>query len=248
MLLRLMKRSPWCTVYHENNERAMREHSRLRDEDTIRGLIRDEPRVFPVFKPLNDAQYALSQLSLHPRARGVWLYRDYSDVVNSMVEKWGDAQQRTYRVIAETPDGAEAPADRDDVDAAIFREGMSADTLANVRALVDCGMTSHEAAALHWYCRNRLYFELGLDRDPRVELVRYEDLVSDPDLYLRRVFDFVGCGYRPEWAKGVFKSSVKKREAPSLCASADLLCDSLSQALSTEYLRRIGTVPAVTVG
>ena len=40
MLLRLMKHSPECTVYHENNERAMREHSRIRDDETVLGLIR----------------------------------------------------------------------------------------------------------------------------------------------------------------------------------------------------------------
>jgi len=243
MLLRLMNQSPWCAVYHENNERAMTEHSRLRNGGAIRALIQNESSVFPVFKPLNDAQYAVEHLSLHPRARGIWLYRDYADVVNSMVDRWGDAQQRAYRVIAETPDGAEAPADPDETDAAIFREGMSEDTLAHVRTVVEIGMTAHEAAALHWYCRNRLFFELGLDRDPRVELVRYEDLVCEPDLYVQRVFDFVGCGYRPEWAADVFSSSVQARAAPSLSAPVRELCDSLLHTLNAEYSRRLGAVP-----
>jgi hypothetical protein len=224
-------------VYHENNERAMREHSRIQDRDSIMALIEAESRTFPVFKPLNDAQYALDQLNLHPRARGIWMYRDYSDVANSCVTKWGDAFTPSYaRVATGQTDGASAEA----VDAAMQLEGMSDDTLGQVRSLVGTGLTAHEAAALHWYCRNRLYFDLGLHRDPRVELVRYEDLVREPDVYLRRVFDFVGCEYRPEFAESVFGSSIRKQEAAPMSASVTALCDTMTRALDSEYLRRIG--------
>ena len=239
MLLRLMKRSPWCTVYHENNQRAMREHSRIQDRDSILALIEAESRTFPVFKPLNDAQYGLDQLNLHPRARGIWMYRDCADVVNSSVAKWGDFHQRAYRIVAEGPGDTTAD-DYDSTIAAVLLEGMSDDTLGQVRHLVETGLTAHEAGAVHWYCRNRLYFDLGLHRDPRVELVRYEDLVREPDVYLRRVFDFVGCEYRPEFAESFFGSSIRKQEAAPMSASVTALCDTMTRALDSEYLRRIG--------
>jgi len=239
MLLRLMKQSPWCTVYHENNEKAMREHSRFRDDETVLGLIQSERRLFPVFKPLNDAQHARSQLHLDPRSKGLWMYRHYGDVVNSMVEKWGNSQALTYTAIATDADDGRTLDPAVLLDVQIFSEGMSAETLSDVRRLVKPDMTPEEGAALHWYSRNRLFFDLGLDRDLRVELVRYEDVVQDPDRYLKRVFDFVGCGYRSEWAGSVFKSSVKKRASPVLSTDYKDLCEALLGTLHAEYRRRV---------
>ena len=245
MLLRLMKQSPQCTVYHENNERAMREHSRIRDDETVLELLRSERRAFSVFKPLNDAQHARSQMELDPGARGLWIYRDYGDVVNSMVEKWGNSQTLTYTTIAAGVDDESAIDPDVLVDVQIFSEEMSADTLAHVKRLVKPDMTPEEGAALHWYSRNCLYSELGLDRDPRVELVKYEDLVSDPGRFLRRAFEFVGCRYRSEWADSVFQSSVKKRAAPVMRGEYRDLCEALLGDLDAEYRRRVGATPAL---
>lgn len=250
MLLRLMKRSPWTTVYQENNPAAMGEYSRLRDADTIRELIRKEPRVFPVFKPLNDAQHALDQLALHPRSRGLWVYRECGDVVNSAVAKWGDAHSRFYGIIAGRPPVAGGPAhgdrDYDRAVAALLAEGMSDETRGHVRRLVGDGLTEHDGAALHWYCRNQLYFELELDSDPRVELVRYEDLVREPEVYVRRAFEFAGCRFRSRWAEDVFESSVGKQPTPPLSEPVRRLCDSMRQRLEAEYGRRLDAAASPT--
>ena len=249
MILQLMKQSSACTVYHENNERAMREHWRLRDDETVQELIRSERRPVTVFKPLNDAQHARSQLELDPHSKGLWIYRDYGDVVNSMVEKWGDSQRLSYTAIAAGTGDGGALDPEVLLDVQIFSEGMSAGTLSHVRRLARSDMTPEEGAALHWFSRNRLFFDLGLDQDPRVELVRYEDVVHDPDTYLKRVFEFVGCGYRSEWAGSVFKSSVKKRAAPVLREDYTDLCETLLGTLNSEYGRRVnGLAPGQDTG
>lgn len=239
MLLRFMSRSPWCTVYHEDNDSAMQAHQRLRDGETIRALIAREPKTVVAFKPLNDAQHAKVHLDLHRRARGIWLYRDYRDVVNSMIQKWGADQLQTYLLIGRGDQEVEASDNPASVDARIYKEGMSSNTQEEVRAAAAAGMTAEDAAALHWYCRNRLFFELGLDRDPRVQLVRYQDLVRDPDQYLQRVFKFAGCRYRPQFAADVFATSVRKRPPPSLSEEITARCDSLLHALHTEYERQL---------
>jgi hypothetical protein len=233
MLLHLLNRSPWCTVYHESNDRAMREGSRLRDLSTIQGIVRDEQAAFAVFKPLNDAQHARKQLSLQRRAKGVWLYRNPRDVVNSIVTMWGDHQKMAYQRIAGITPVGEADPTAVDQSAAMLREGMSEDTLRHVEKIARPGMTAEDGAALHWYCRNRLYFEQGLDAHPRVGLFRYRDLVVDPDSNLRRVFDFVGCGFRSQWADDVFSSSVQKQSPPPLSSPVVELCDSLLADLDT---------------
>jgi hypothetical protein len=195
--------------------------------------------VFPVFKPLNDAQHARRQLDLHGRSKGLWIYRDYRDVVNSMVVKWGESQTLTYTAIVQGLDHGTAWDPSVVTDALIFGEGMSTSTRSAIAGLIKPDMTAAEGASLHWYCRNRLYFELGLDRDSRVEIAKYEDIVCDPDRFLRRVFDFVGCGYQPEWAADVFRTSVKKSVEPQMRDEYTALCEGLLQDLDTAYHSRI---------
>jgi len=60
---------------------------------------------------------------------------------------------------------------------------------------------------LQWYFRNKTYFEKYLESDPRVLLVNYDALVSEPDRSLNAVLDFVGLAY--------------KRRAPPRCGRAD---------------------------
>ena len=86
------------------------------DRESILALVAAESRTFPVFKPLNDAQYALDQLNLHSRSRGIWMYRNYADVANSCVIRWGDAFVRSYaRVATGQTEGGSAVVEQFDV-------------------------------------------------------------------------------------------------------------------------------------
>ncbi len=92
-----------------------------------------------------------------------------------------------------------------------------------------------ESGALVWYLRNRLYFDLELERDDRVILVKYEDLVREPAPQFRRVFEFLGCPFRPEFVEGVFASSIRKRDFPEISGEARSLCDGMMARLDEFY-------------
>ena len=59
-------------------------------------------------------------------------------------------------------------------------------------------MSPESAAALFWYLRNRLYFELGLDRRADVLLVSYGAMVADPAAEMGRICEFLDLPYRAE--------------------------------------------------
>ena len=56
-------------------------------------------------------------------------------------------------------------------------------------------MNPYDAAALFWFCRNMHYLEGRLEDESvrdRVMLLRYEELVQNPEDVMRRVYRFVG--------------------------------------------------------
>ena len=68
-------------------------------------------------------------------------------------------------------------------------------------------MNPYDAAALFWYARNSLLFDLGLDRNPAVRLLR---LIAEPAAVINEVPHFAGFGrcsrralrhVRPEWER-----------------------------------------------
>ena len=76
--------------------------------------------------------------------------------------------------------------------------GLSDERLAQLRSF-DLEHFSHEsAAALFWFLRNSLYFDLGLDRRDDILLASYGRFVEDPESSMRRICEFLGVGYGPE--------------------------------------------------
>jgi hypothetical protein len=80
-----------------------------------------------------------------------------------------------------------------------------------------------------WYYRNVLYFEQGLERDPRVLLVRYEALVTRPEQEFPRIFQFLNIPYSPWISRHVFASSVRRKAPPVIDQPIQTLCQGLSE-------------------
>jgi hypothetical protein len=187
----------------------------------------DEPIV--VFKPVLDSQHTDRLLDIDPNAKAIWVYRDYRDVVSSSVKKWqGDQKDIMYGIaegIRRDPKHHQyAIADR-----------MSDQTVNLVKNLCNSGMSPEDGAALLWYVRNLIYFELGLEKDQRVLLVRYEDLVTRPQQYFPRIFHFIGCYFDQEYVSDIFDSSVRKNAGPAINNEVELLCREMVQRLDQQY-------------
>ena len=112
---------------------------------------------------------------------------------------------------------------------------MSDCTVNLVRKLGNPGMSPEDGAALLWYVRNLIYFDLGLEMDPRVLLVRYEDLVTKPQQYFPRIFGFIGCNFDQEYVGDIFDTSVNKNAGLAVNQEIGLLCREMAQRLDQQY-------------
>jgi sulfotransferase family protein len=230
MLLNVLGKSAECRVYQEGNgNNAAYDYYRLRSNETVKRLIQKSDTPAVVFKPVLDSQHTDRLLDLYSNAKAIWMYRSYLDVVSSSVKKWHGGQQEIMYGIA-----ASIQRDPKHHQYAIG-ERMSDRTLDLVRKLCNPGMSPEDGAALLWYVRNQIYFDLGLEKDQRVLLVRYEDLVTKPQQYFTRIFGFIDCSFDQQYIGDIFDTSIKKNVSPAISEEVDLLCREMMQRLDHQY-------------
>lgn len=214
MLMGALDRSLASDVYHESDNRAFAGYE-MREPEVVADLIRRSPAPVFVIKALCELQHLPALMDRFAPARTVWIYRDFRDVTNSMMASFKSVPA-TVRRIAE--EGAAV---------GWWGEGMSDDTRAFLRAAVARDPDAHTSAALLWYLRNRLFFELGLDRDQRVLLIRYEDLVTEPPRVLREVAAFAGIPYSTRLGRGIHPRSIGRRPEPAMDPQVRAACEGL---------------------
>lgn len=237
MLENVLEQPPEFSVYGEGNKKAMRvdAYYRFRDEETIRKLISRDRKRFIMFRPLNDAQYADRYLKLHPNSKAIWIYRRYPDTINSAVRKWGEQQKNIIMWIRNEAGKKKLVPEEKHLPYSIYAERMHPETLAVINKLANDGLTDEEGAALVWYIRNQIYFDLHLQHDNKVLLVKYEHLVTEPEPNLKRIFEFIGFKARKTYADNIFSSSIGKNPAPVINAGIENICRGLMERLDSLY-------------
>jgi Sulfotransferase domain len=229
MLLNVLGKYAECRIYNEGKNNPAYDYYRLRSNETLRHLIQKSDKPTVVFKPVLDSQHTDRLLDLYPNAKAIWMYRDYRDVINSSVKKWqGDQKDIMYGIAA----GIQRDPKHHQY---AISDRMSDRTVHLVRKLGNSGMSPEEGAALLWYVRNLLYFDLSLEKDPRVLLVRYEDLVTRPQQYFPRIFSFIGCHFDQKYVGDIFDTSVKKNAGPVINEQVELHCREMMQLLDHQY-------------
>lgn len=225
MVMDVFERSRFARAYNEDVYSAAFLDYRLRPREVIDALVRRSTAPTVAFKPVCDSHRTDEILDAHAGAKAVWMLRRHGDVANSAVRNFGDHQRDIQRRIA-----------AGETDALGWRaERLPADVRETIRSLYSDRMTPEEGAALFWWTRNRFLFDLGLDRDPRVLLVRYEDLVRAPAAGFGRLFAFAGCPLEPDVTRGVFDTSVGKRPEPALDARIRGLCLEMEERLEAAH-------------
>ena len=180
---------PEFHVYNEGNTTAF-ENYRIRALPTIERLVGKSRARFVLFKPLCDS-HRTPELLAHfgPRARAVWAYRNVDGRVRSAIAKFGDSNLRVLRAFA----AGEAPKPWNTWQIA----GLSAENADFIRGFDLDRLSAESGAALFWYLRNALYFELGLDRRTDTMLVDYDMLLAEPARVATGVCRFLEIPYRP---------------------------------------------------
>lgn len=170
-----------------------------------------------VCKPLVESQRIEELVDHLPRSRAVWLFRHYLDVAESNARTFGAAAHRDNLA----PIAAGDPGN--------WRsEAASEEVVATVRDLYDPDMDPVDGNALFWWARNRLLFDSGASRDPRVLPVEYLSFATDPLAVLGRVYAHVGLSLPgPEVAAPISAEHVGKASSCSVSAPVEALCEKL---------------------
>jgi hypothetical protein len=103
---------------------------------------------------------------------------------------------------------------------------------------VSPGMNPYDAAALFWWARTSLFFQLGLDGRSDVRLCSYERLVSDPEPTMRSLYQYIGVPYPDQSITGlVHRKAISRGEDVDLDPEVRLLCARLWQRLEAVSAR-----------
>jgi hypothetical protein len=202
MIVRGLEAAPEFEVHNENDRRVF-DRFELRPLPEVRDIVVRSRHRFVLLKPLCDSHRTpelLDTVMTSRPARALWAYRAVDGRAASAVAKFGDVNLRVMRGIAEGRGTTwwQARCLSDEI--LDFVRGFDYDT-----------MSPLSAAALFWYVRNNLVFDLGLDRRPDVALVSYESLVADPEPRMREICDFLGFEWRPSLTSHIDRRSPSGR-------------------------------------
>jgi hypothetical protein len=229
MIAQVFEKSRECEVLLGDKRRLVFQGaSRLVPIETVKRLVSQSRKRVVVFKPNNDLQYAGVFLDADPNSRVLWVYRDYRDAINSSIKRWGNAHRDIMLGIAR---GRILHAGQ-----AAIAEGVGETLLAELQDLCRDAPGLEDGAALLWYARNSLYYDLHLE-DNRVRLVNYEATVRNPRKQFARMFEFAGVRFKHRYVRGVFGSSIGKEDPPELDERIEAKCRSLMRRLDASVGR-----------
>jgi hypothetical protein len=203
MVVRGLEASPEFEVHNENDRRAF-DRFRLRPLPEVAAIVERSRHHFVLFKPLCDSHHTaeiLDGLGTASPGRAVWAYRSVDGRVASALAKFGDTNLRVLREIA-------AGEGRDRWQA----QCLSPASLELIGSFDYETMTPATGAALFWFVRNALVFELGLDRRPDVTVVSYDALVAEPEARMEELCAFLGMAYDPCLAAHIEARSAATRQ------------------------------------
>jgi hypothetical protein len=187
MLTRGLDAAPEFEVRNESDRRLFHRFQ-LRPDPVVTDVIRRSRHRYVLVKPLCETHRVDRLLALPGLApgRAVWAWRDVDDRARSEVAKFGDANLRALRAVADGTIGDRWQGQRLDDGARRLIGDFDYDR-----------MSPHTAAALFWYVRNSLFFTLGLADRSDVLLCSYDALVADPAGVTRRLCAFLDLPYEP---------------------------------------------------
>jgi hypothetical protein len=202
---------------------------RMKPLDEVAAKLERSPYPLVVLKPLVESQKAPALLRMTDRAVGAWVFRHYRDVARSNVKLFTPEVTRINLepMVREQSDnwrGEVVPEDVRDLIARHYSPDMS----------------PFDGAALFWFARNRLFFDLELASEERVMALKYEDLVADPERSLRGLYRQVAIPFPGRWiADGIHRSSIGLGRQLELSAEIEQSCEHLWSELNAAYESRL---------
>jgi len=218
MLMDLFEAAPETDVFHEIDPRLYDTYM-MRGDEVVASLLAASAFPVVVIKALHEPERVLTLMDRFAPARFIWMFRNTEDVVNSNMKSWPGGRNRLDDVVIDPANG-------------FWRtHGMTADTLATLRAIYRPDMNDATAQGLFYWYRNKLFFDLGLADDSRTQIVDYDRMVADPGGDLPRIAAHAGTSLTDRMRAIPHPGSVKKRRPPDIAPEVMRLCTDIHARL-----------------
>lgn len=232
MMLRLFDADFNCRGFNDSSELSSADKEgrvRWNPLPDVAAVINRVPAPLVVAKALVETQNVRKLLDYFPFSKALFIYRRrYGEVARSDMAKFG-ARNGVYNL---RPIAAGDPHN--------WRsEGASRSVQELAARLWSQEMDPNDAAALFWYARNQLFFDLDLANHPAVMLCQYEYLTQHPDAFMRRIYDFVGVD-SPDVLKTAEVRPPGEERVLELSREVRQLCEQLQARLDAHFQRLIG--------
>jgi|SRR6185312_3411893 len=232
MLMDILDASFETDVFHESDNRAFEGYI-MREPEIIRSLVDRSHASVVVVKALHEAHRMRRLLDEFVPAKGLWMIRYFADSVNSSLKRWPPNRNKLDAIVR-------------DRNAGEWRSsGMTDETYRIIKAHYRSDMSIASTIALFWYYRNQLFFDQGLDRDPRVLAVEYEELVRAPAFFVDRIAFFIGLQASARMKRVSHSESVRKNPPPDIAPDVTALCESMQERLTLVARRQMAPTQAV---
>lgn len=209
---------------------------RLNPLNQVKREIEKEPTELVVMKPLVESQNLPELLNYFNDSKALWMYRNYKDVASSNLKNFGQKNGvKDLRPIA----------NRDPFN---WRsESVTEEVREVVLRFFSEDMNELDAAALFWYVRNSLFFQLNLKNEARVKLCKYDELVQAPNRIMKDIYAFIGLPFPGEKiVADVNTSSVGKGQKIQLNPEITALCEGMLERLKQAHRRQAEAVAEET--
>jgi len=227
MLARGLDTAPEFEVHNENDRIAFHNYL-LRDGAQIRRIVMASKHQFVLFKPLCDSHRVdqlLDSLDTPSPGRAIWAYRDVDGRARSALSKFG---RNNLLVLGDIAAGTRTGMWQ--------AERLSDSTLEQIRSFDYTAMSPETAAALFWWVRNSLYFDLRLDRRDDVLLSSYQEILARPSIAMQSVCRFLGLEFRNELIEHIAPRAPNGTRPLDIDPRVRVLCTQLQDRLD-EALR-----------
>jgi hypothetical protein len=195
MLIEAFRRCPEVEAHNESRDSRAFHGFKLRGDAALERLIRESRHRCIVFKSLCDSHrviHLVEGLDIPTSGRAIWVFRSMEGRVRSTLAKWPENNRRVLREIAAGRNDHHWEAG-----------GLSDERLDLVRSFDYEEMTPESGAALLWYVRNALYYDLGLNGRSDVALVSYEQMLGEPQRSVKSLCQFLSLSYHDRMTRHI---------------------------------------------
>lgn len=223
--IRVLNHCKVTECYLENDDEAF-DNYMLKNYDKIKQLVSKSKAQVVVFKSICDSQKINELFTNLPNSKAIWIFRHYNDVVNSALRNFKEHRKYLYYMLYEP------------IIARWRIENVTKEDLELVEKYYKQGIDDASSSALVWWLRNKLFFQQHLDKNSKLLMVRYENLVTQPVKEFERVFNFLGIYCDVKVTRIAHTKSISKNSPPNIDPEIKMLCEELFIRLVQFYESR----------